>query len=183
MWDFSSLTRDWTHIPWIAMQILNHWTTREIPKEDSSDWKSSIFFQKKTFCSGNQKTMSIRHDWIQVFTWRGEGSINYSTIFFTMLLSSSSGFSQNGYGNDQQELQGLLTSRVTFRKWKCLKKNYISYRKIPGLILTVLNKATYLPPYQFPNSAQVCLAMWITCPPWEPEDEVSSMVSIWAENG
>ena len=31
MWDFSSLTRDWTHISWIAMQILNHWTTREVP--------------------------------------------------------------------------------------------------------------------------------------------------------
>ena len=71
MWDFSSLTRDWTHISWIAMQILNHWTTREVPKEDSSDWKSSIFFQKKTFSSGNQKTMSMRHDWIQVFTRGG----------------------------------------------------------------------------------------------------------------
>ena len=31
MWDLSSLTRDWTHVPWIGRQILNHWTTREVP--------------------------------------------------------------------------------------------------------------------------------------------------------
>ena len=32
MWDFSSTTRDWTCIPVIARQILNYWTTREVPK-------------------------------------------------------------------------------------------------------------------------------------------------------
>ena len=32
MWDLSSLTRDWTHIPCIAKWILNHWTTRKVPK-------------------------------------------------------------------------------------------------------------------------------------------------------
>ena len=32
MWDFSPLTKDWTHIPHIARQILNHWTSREVPK-------------------------------------------------------------------------------------------------------------------------------------------------------
>ena len=26
MWDLTSLTRDWTHIPCIASQIVNHWT-------------------------------------------------------------------------------------------------------------------------------------------------------------
>ena len=30
MWDLSSLTRDWTHVPCIAGRILNHWTTREV---------------------------------------------------------------------------------------------------------------------------------------------------------
>ena len=30
MWDLCSLTRDWTHGPCIARQILNHWTTRKI---------------------------------------------------------------------------------------------------------------------------------------------------------
>ena len=30
MWDFSSLTRDWTHFPFIGRQILNHWTTWEV---------------------------------------------------------------------------------------------------------------------------------------------------------
>ena len=28
----SSLTRDHTHVPCIAWQILNHWTTREVPQ-------------------------------------------------------------------------------------------------------------------------------------------------------
>ena len=31
MWDLSSLTRDWTHVPCIGRWILNHWTTREVP--------------------------------------------------------------------------------------------------------------------------------------------------------
>ena len=31
MWDLSSLTRDQTHVPCIGRQILNHWTTREVP--------------------------------------------------------------------------------------------------------------------------------------------------------
>ena len=31
MWDLSSPTRGRTHVPCIAWQILNHWTTREMP--------------------------------------------------------------------------------------------------------------------------------------------------------
>ena len=31
MWDLSSLTRDWTWIPCIAREILNHWTAKEVP--------------------------------------------------------------------------------------------------------------------------------------------------------
>ena len=31
MWDLSSQTGDQTGIPCIARQILNHWTTREVP--------------------------------------------------------------------------------------------------------------------------------------------------------
>ena len=31
LWDLSFQTRDQTHIPCIARQILNHWTTREVP--------------------------------------------------------------------------------------------------------------------------------------------------------
>ena len=34
MWDLSFMTRDPTHIPCIEMQILNHWTTREIPDSE-----------------------------------------------------------------------------------------------------------------------------------------------------
>ena len=30
-WVLSSLTRDGTHVPCIARQMLNHWTTREVP--------------------------------------------------------------------------------------------------------------------------------------------------------
>ena len=32
MWDPSSLTRDQNQVPCIARQILNHWTTREVPR-------------------------------------------------------------------------------------------------------------------------------------------------------
>ena len=31
MWDLSSPTRDWTHVPCIGRWILYHWTTREVP--------------------------------------------------------------------------------------------------------------------------------------------------------
>ena len=31
MWSLSSLTRDWTHIPYIRRRILNPWTAREVP--------------------------------------------------------------------------------------------------------------------------------------------------------
>ena len=31
MWDLSSPTRDQIHVPCIGRQILNHWTTREVP--------------------------------------------------------------------------------------------------------------------------------------------------------
>ena len=31
MWDLISWTRDWAHVPCIGRQILNHWTTREVP--------------------------------------------------------------------------------------------------------------------------------------------------------
>ena len=34
MWDLSSLTRDRTHIPCIARQILNLWTIKEVPKKN-----------------------------------------------------------------------------------------------------------------------------------------------------
>ena len=32
MWDSSSLTRNQTHISYIGRQILNHWTTRDVPR-------------------------------------------------------------------------------------------------------------------------------------------------------
>ena len=75
-----------------------------------------------------------------------------------------------------------FTSRATSRKWKCLKKLY-QLQKNPRADSDWLEQSHIFTPYQFPNSAQVCLAMWITCPPREPEDEVSSKVFIWAENG
>ena len=31
MWNLSSPTRDWTHVPCIARGVLNHWTTSEVP--------------------------------------------------------------------------------------------------------------------------------------------------------
>ena len=34
MWDLSPPTRDPTHVPCIARQILNHWTIRQVPGLD-----------------------------------------------------------------------------------------------------------------------------------------------------
>ena len=34
-WDLSSLTRNWPCVPCIGRWILNHWTTREVPRESS----------------------------------------------------------------------------------------------------------------------------------------------------
>ena len=36
MWDLGSLTKDPTHVPYIAKQFLNQWTTREVPRVHSS---------------------------------------------------------------------------------------------------------------------------------------------------
>ena len=35
LWDLGSSIRDWTHIPCFERQILNHWTTREVPSVPS----------------------------------------------------------------------------------------------------------------------------------------------------
>ena len=35
MWDFSSLTSDWTHAPSTGVQTLNHWSTGEVPSQPS----------------------------------------------------------------------------------------------------------------------------------------------------
>ena len=32
MWDLGSLTRDWTCTPTLKGEVLNHWTTREVPQ-------------------------------------------------------------------------------------------------------------------------------------------------------
>ena len=44
MWNLSSLIRDQTRIACIARQILNHWTTREVPGFCSSDAKPRCLF-------------------------------------------------------------------------------------------------------------------------------------------
>ena len=48
MWDLSHPTRDRTHIPCIARQILNHYTTREVPiLIILSHWDSGQFVYQK----------------------------------------------------------------------------------------------------------------------------------------
>ena len=42
MWDLSSLTRVWTHVPCIGRQILMHWTTRKVPVLDILNEKSKL---------------------------------------------------------------------------------------------------------------------------------------------
>ena len=43
IWDLSSPVRDWSHIPYIARQVLNHWTTKEV----SWTVKSSCIYHSK----------------------------------------------------------------------------------------------------------------------------------------
>ena len=40
-----SLTRDWTCIPCIGRQVLNHWTTREVPLEFLRDRETDSWWQ------------------------------------------------------------------------------------------------------------------------------------------
>ena len=44
MWDLSSLTRDQTHVLYIGRQILNHWTTREVPSSSFNNGENIIGF-------------------------------------------------------------------------------------------------------------------------------------------
>ena len=50
MWELSSLTRDRTLVPYIGRQVLNHWTTRDIPKQLFLEvWQShncTAYFQR-----------------------------------------------------------------------------------------------------------------------------------------
>ena len=54
LWNLSSPTRDRTWIPCITKQILNHWTTREVPEFSLIVWLYQFYFidllpKKKTF--------------------------------------------------------------------------------------------------------------------------------------
>ena len=43
IWDLSILTRDWTHAPCIGRQQLNHWTTRDVPRQILYHWSLTGF--------------------------------------------------------------------------------------------------------------------------------------------
>ena len=74
LWYLSSLTRDRTRFPCIRRQILNHWTTREIPKRKHS--KVSEWEQKDNLLSSplshrveqqgwkRQSWLSLKQKWI-----------------------------------------------------------------------------------------------------------------------
>ena len=44
MWDLSSQTRVQTCVPCLGRQILNHWTTREVPWIEFLIWREDLFF-------------------------------------------------------------------------------------------------------------------------------------------
>ena len=52
-WYLSSLTRDWTRIPCIGRQSLNHWTAREITMWFLVKWLTSTSFYKNTIVLDN----------------------------------------------------------------------------------------------------------------------------------
>ena len=69
MWDLSFLTTDWTCLSCIGRQILNHWTTREIPCSLASfllkkfNWRMIALPCCVGFC---HITAQISHDYIYV---------------------------------------------------------------------------------------------------------------------
>ena len=51
MWDLSSPTRDRTHVPCIGRRILNHWTTRKVPRKPVGSLGDFILFYFILFSS------------------------------------------------------------------------------------------------------------------------------------
>ena len=72
MWYLSSPTRNQTGVPWIASQILNHWTTQKVPVLSPS-WNQSLddFLTLLDFVLFNGKFFlflsSLLFDWPKIF--------------------------------------------------------------------------------------------------------------------
>ena len=61
MWDFSSLTSNWTRVRCIAQQILSHWTTKEVPPPHLFlNWIILMFSRKTPFCD-HRETFTFTH--------------------------------------------------------------------------------------------------------------------------
>ena len=97
MWNLSSQTRDWTHIPCITRQILHHWIIRDVPNSlqflfsvtfwyfliiyikvahrqhllfcEIHPWKG-IIYSSLNYALITMDSQRVRHDWATyTFSW------------------------------------------------------------------------------------------------------------------
>ena len=63
MWSLSSPTRDWIHVLCIRRQVINHWTTREIPVYCSFPWilVTLVFPDSQLFLFNSRSRLSSTH--------------------------------------------------------------------------------------------------------------------------
>ena len=114
MWDLSSLTRDWTHVPCIGRQILKHWIYREVP--DHSIPLVTFFF----IPFGISNIWMIHIEPLEIFLFVYWFSfLFYLSYFFSSLwdISNPLGFPGSSAGEEDPELAEcptiLCSDRVT----------------------------------------------------------------------
>ena len=78
MWDLSSPITDWTCIPCIGMQTLNHWTSREVSPGSSSVWNPMEFL----FVIHSELLQSIFHTIAKVIL------LKWKALVFSLCLSN-----------------------------------------------------------------------------------------------
>jgi len=95
MWDLSSETKDQTHIPCIARQILN-WTTRHVP---DSKFLTFFFFSHVEQSSGMSRTSagSQMHFTQQMFIETLPHSWLAKTVFIKQLMKDEFAFDSRSF--------------------------------------------------------------------------------------
>ena len=119
MWDLSSMTTVWNHIPCIARWILNHWTTKEVPLY--SLWqKASLFsasspeprprnWENVTFLSSKEDLVRYMREILQVHSWHVIFIMNTIADFLITLMTKRSWVS--GTLKSPSKLVSLETAR------------------------------------------------------------------------
>ena len=103
----SSCTRDQIHIPYIGRQVLNHWTTREVP---------SFPILKMTGISESLRGSSRSQ---RIYIWQGQDSrTDLFTWVLPQLLSSLSWWMYAGRGCQKPKDFAVLDHYFQWQSWK-----------------------------------------------------------------